>query len=70
MKQIHLLKIVVSGVQSSEKSSVLEFISGLSLPRGQETVTRCPIELQLRNTPRKEDELQKYGYLNIENTKK
>jgi len=29
-------------------SSVLESISGVSLPRGTNIVTRCPLELQLR----------------------
>ena len=53
---IDLPKIVVVGVQSSGKSSVLESITGLSLPRGQGTVTRCPIVLQMRNSYKKEDE--------------
>ena len=31
------------------KSSVLESLSGITLPRGQGTVTRCPLVLQLRS---------------------
>uniref|UniRef100_A0A8C2HNX4 Dynamin-type G domain-containing protein n=1 Tax=Cyprinus carpio TaxID=7962 RepID=A0A8C2HNX4_CYPCA len=35
--------------QSSGKSSVLEALSGIALPRGSGIVTRCPLELRLRN---------------------
>ncbi|XP_053471705.1 interferon-induced GTP-binding protein Mx2-like, partial [Ictalurus furcatus] len=34
--------------QSSGKSSVLEALSGVPLPRGSGIVTRCPLELKLR----------------------
>ena len=47
-EKIELPAIVVVGDQSSGKSSVLESISGVSLPRGTNIVTRCPLELQLR----------------------
>ncbi|KAK9820307.1 hypothetical protein WJX72_008773 [[Myrmecia] bisecta] len=40
--------IVVCGDQSAGKSSVIESISGIQLPRGQGIVTRAPLELQLR----------------------
>nr|XP_055035707.1 interferon-induced GTP-binding protein Mx3-like [Misgurnus anguillicaudatus] len=40
--------IVVIGDQSSGKSSVLEALSGVALPRGTGIVTRCPLELKLR----------------------
>ncbi|XP_073724823.1 interferon-induced GTP-binding protein Mx3-like isoform X2 [Misgurnus anguillicaudatus] len=40
--------IVVIGDQSSGKSSVLEALSGVALPRGSGMVTRCPLELKLR----------------------
>lgn len=46
--EVHLPGIVVIGNQSSGKSSVLESISGVPLPRGQGTVTRCPIQLSVR----------------------
>ena len=36
------------GDQSSGKSFVLEAITGISFPRGQGTVTRCPLILQSR----------------------
>lgn len=36
------------GDQSSGKSSVLEAISGISLPRGSGLVTRCPVRLIMR----------------------
>lgn len=45
---VHLPGIVVVGNQSSGKSSVLESISRVPLPRGDGTVTRCPVELQIR----------------------
>jgi len=47
-EKIELPAIVVVGDQSSGKSSVLESISGVQLPRGTNIVTRCPLELQLR----------------------
>lgn len=40
-ENIELPAIVVVGDQSSGKSSVLESISGVSLPRGTNIVTRC-----------------------------
>lgn len=45
---IELPAIVVVGDQSSGKSSVLESLSGIALPRGGGLVTRCPLELALR----------------------
>eukprot|EP01037_Dinobryon_pediforme_P038346 gene38346-46300_t len=47
VKDIHLPTIAVIGGQSSGKSSVLERISGVSLPRGTGMVTRCALEIQL-----------------------
>ena len=41
--------IVVVGDQSSGKSSLLESLSGVQLPRGAGICTRVPLELQLRN---------------------
>lgn len=40
--------IVVVGDQSSGKSSLLEVLSGVTLPRGEGICTRVPLELQLR----------------------
>ncbi|XP_056596278.1 interferon-induced GTP-binding protein Mx3-like [Triplophysa dalaica] len=45
---IALPTIVVIGDQSTGKSSVLEALSGVALPRGTGIVTRCPLELRLR----------------------
>ncbi|KGL75550.1 Interferon-induced GTP-binding protein Mx, partial [Tinamus guttatus] len=42
--------IAVIGDQSSGKSSVLEALSGVALPRGNGIVTRCPLELRLKKT--------------------
>uniref|UniRef100_W5L8S6 Myxovirus (influenza virus) resistance F n=1 Tax=Astyanax mexicanus TaxID=7994 RepID=W5L8S6_ASTMX len=47
-KDLNLPSIAVVGDQSSGKSSVLEAISGVALPRGSGIVTRCPLELKLR----------------------
>ncbi|XP_051548402.1 interferon-induced GTP-binding protein Mx2-like isoform X2 [Myxocyprinus asiaticus] len=47
-KDLALPTIVVIGDQSSGKSSVLEALSGVALPRGSGIVTRCPLELRLR----------------------
>lgn len=41
--------IVVVGDQSSGKSSLLEILSGVTLPRGEGICTRVPLELQLRH---------------------
>ncbi|XP_048397262.1 interferon-induced GTP-binding protein Mx1-like isoform X2 [Stegostoma tigrinum] len=47
-KDLNLPAIVVIGDQSSGKSSVLEALSGVSLPRGSGIVTRCPLEMKLK----------------------
>ncbi|KAM9454852.1 interferon-induced GTP-binding protein Mx3-like [Clarias gariepinus] len=47
-EDLALPTIVVIGDQSSGKSSVLEALSGVALPRGSGIVTRCPLELKLR----------------------
>ena len=47
---ISLPTIVVIGDQSSGKSSVLESISGINLPKGGGCVTKCPLIMQLRAT--------------------
>ncbi|CAF1559680.1 unnamed protein product, partial [Adineta ricciae] len=43
-EKITLPEIVVVGDQSVGKSSVLEAISGIQLPRAQDSCTRCPLE--------------------------
>ncbi|KAK2880991.1 hypothetical protein Q8A67_018259 [Cirrhinus molitorella] len=47
-KDLNLPAIAVIGDQSSGKSSVLEALSGVALPRGPGIVTRCPLVLKLR----------------------
>ncbi|XP_014523444.1 dynamin-related protein 4C [Vigna radiata var. radiata] len=48
---IQLPSIVVVGDQSSGKSSVLESLAGISLPRGQGICTRVPLVMRLQNHP-------------------
>ncbi|XP_049440253.1 interferon-induced GTP-binding protein Mx-like [Epinephelus fuscoguttatus] len=47
-EDFELPAIAVIGDQSSGKSSVLEALSGVALPRGSGIVTRCPLELQMK----------------------
>eukprot|EP00357_Protocruzia_adherens_P036460 CAMPEP_0114985458 /NCGR_PEP_ID=MMETSP0216-20121206/7870_1 /TAXON_ID=223996 /ORGANISM="Protocruzia adherens, Strain Boccale" /LENGTH=650 /DNA_ID=CAMNT_0002347761 /DNA_START=71 /DNA_END=2023 /DNA_ORIENTATION=- len=47
--EIELPQIVVIGDQSSGKSSVLESLTQVAFPKGQNCVTRCPIVVQIRN---------------------
>ncbi|XP_063068468.1 interferon-induced GTP-binding protein Mx-like isoform X2 [Engraulis encrasicolus] len=47
-QDLSLPAIAVIGDQSSGKSSVLEALSGVALPRGTGIVTRCPLVLQLK----------------------
>uniref|UniRef100_A0ACB8FIN6 Interferon-induced GTP-binding protein Mx1 n=1 Tax=Sphaerodactylus townsendi TaxID=933632 RepID=A0ACB8FIN6_9SAUR len=49
-KDLALPAIAVIGDQSSGKSSVLEALSGVALPRGSGIVTRCPLALILKKT--------------------
>ncbi|KAA0722604.1 Interferon-induced GTP-binding protein [Triplophysa tibetana] len=52
-KDLALPAIAVIGDQSSGKSSVLEALSGVALPRGSGIVTRCPLELKMIRTKEK-----------------
>ncbi|GAB4840084.1 Dynamin- protein 4C [Ancistrocladus abbreviatus] len=54
---IQLPTIVVVGDQSSGKSSVLESLAGISLPRGQGICTRVPLIMRLQNHAALESEL-------------
>ncbi|XP_063069629.1 interferon-induced GTP-binding protein Mx-like [Engraulis encrasicolus] len=47
-QDLALPAIAVIGDQSSGKSSVLEALSGVALPRGTGIVTRCPLVLELK----------------------
>ncbi|XP_059184557.1 interferon-induced GTP-binding protein Mx-like [Centropristis striata] len=62
-KDLALPAIAVIGDQSSGKSSVLEALSGVALPRGSGIVTRCPLELKMKRN--KEGE-EWYGYISYE----
>ncbi|GLT67069.1 hypothetical protein SLA2020_394020 [Shorea laevis] len=54
---IQLPTIVVVGDQSSGKSSVLESLAGIHLPRGQGICTRVPLIMRLQNQDSTEPEL-------------
>ncbi|KAG2457184.1 MXE protein, partial [Polypterus senegalus] len=47
-QDLPLPSIAVIGDQSSGKSSVLEALSGVSLPRGSGIITRCPLEMKMK----------------------
>ncbi|KAL1221079.1 Dynamin-related protein 4C [Cardamine amara subsp. amara] len=54
---IQLPTIVVVGDQSSGKSSVLESLAGISLPRGQGICTRVPLVMRLQRSSSPEPEI-------------
>ena len=47
-KELRVPSIVVAGSQSSGKSSLIEALAGVALPRDTGTCTRTPIEVRLR----------------------
>ncbi|KAG8974089.1 hypothetical protein FRC05_007837 [Tulasnella sp. 425] len=49
--ELDLPKIVVIGSQSVGKSSLIESMSGIALPRNSGTCTRCPMECRLQQAP-------------------
>lgn len=51
LREVVIPTIVVIGLQSHGKSSVLENIARIALPKGRDTVTRTPLELKLRRRP-------------------
>ncbi|KAL1527928.1 hypothetical protein AB1Y20_009301 [Prymnesium parvum] len=55
-REINSTRIVVLGDQSHGKSSLLEAISGVDLPRGDDIRTRAPLVLQLRKAAEDSDE--------------
>ncbi|KAK1379717.1 hypothetical protein POM88_026461 [Heracleum sosnowskyi] len=55
---IQLPTIVVVGDQSSGKSSVLESLAGISLPRGDGICTRVPLVIRLQNHAQSDSHLQ------------
>lgn len=64
-KDLSLPAIAVIGDQSSGKSSVLEALSGVALPRGNGIVTRCPLELKLKRLPDGQPWKGKICYRNV-----
>ncbi|XP_076210418.1 interferon-induced GTP-binding protein Mx-like isoform X2 [Aptenodytes patagonicus] len=64
-KDLSLPAIAVIGDQSSGKSSVLEALSGVALPRGNGIVTRCPLELKLKRIPATQEWRGKICYRHI-----
>ncbi|XP_053505842.1 interferon-induced GTP-binding protein Mx1-like isoform X1 [Ictalurus furcatus] len=66
-KDLALPAIAVIGDQSSGKSSVLEALSGVALPRGgEDIVTRCPLELKMKKSRQKDFWHGKIKYKDIE----
>ncbi|XP_042358390.1 interferon-induced GTP-binding protein Mx-like [Plectropomus leopardus] len=65
-KDLALPAIAVIGDQSSGKSSVLEALSGVALPRGSGIVTRCPLELKMKRKKEGEKWYGKISYHNYE----
>ncbi|XP_075870264.1 interferon-induced GTP-binding protein Mx-like [Nelusetta ayraudi] len=61
-RDLALPAIAVIGDQSSGKSSVLEALSGVALPRGSGIVTRCPLELKMKRKREGEDWYGKISY--------
>uniref|UniRef100_A0A8C8TT77 Interferon-induced GTP-binding protein Mx2 n=1 Tax=Peromyscus maniculatus bairdii TaxID=230844 RepID=A0A8C8TT77_PERMB len=65
-QDLALPAIAVIGDQSSGKSSVLEALSGVALPRGSGIVTRCPLVLKLKKLEQGEEWTGKVTYNDIE----
>ncbi|KAM6161429.1 interferon-induced GTP-binding protein Mx2-like isoform 2-T2 [Erethizon dorsatum] len=65
-QDLALPAIAVIGDQSSGKSSVLEALSGVALPRGSGIVTRCPLVLKLKKLRQEEEWRGKVSYMGIE----
>lgn len=63
-ESIQLPAIVVVGDQSSGKSSVLESLAGITLPRGQGIATRVPLILRLQSCHSKEESIITMSYGN------
>ncbi|XP_032132718.1 interferon-induced GTP-binding protein Mx1 isoform X1 [Sapajus apella] len=65
-QDLALPAIAVIGDQSSGKSSVLEALSGVALPRGNGIVTRCPLVLKLKKLVNEEEWKGKVSYQDFE----
>ncbi|KAL5483041.1 hypothetical protein ACEPAI_8270 [Sanghuangporus weigelae] len=51
--ELDLPQIVAVGMQNVGKSSLIEGMCGIKLPRASGTCTRCPIELRMKRSPNK-----------------
>ncbi|XP_004675614.2 PREDICTED: interferon-induced GTP-binding protein Mx1 [Condylura cristata] len=67
-QDLALPAIAVIGDQSSGKSSVLEALSGVALPRGSGIVTRCPLVLKLKKLMNEDSWKGKINYQGVEVT--
>ncbi|NXC49522.1 MX protein, partial [Penelope pileata] len=65
-KDLALPAVAVIGDQSSGKSSVLEALSGVALPRGNGIVTRCPLELKMKKTATSQEWRGRISYHSVE----
>ncbi|KAM9253703.1 interferon-induced GTP-binding protein Mx1-like [Dugong dugon] len=65
-QDLALPAIAVIGDQSSGKSSVLEALSGVALPRGSGIVTRCPLVLKLKKLVHEDKWMGKVSYKDLE----
>uniref|UniRef100_A0A3B3QI63 MX dynamin like GTPase 1 n=1 Tax=Paramormyrops kingsleyae TaxID=1676925 RepID=A0A3B3QI63_9TELE len=65
-QDLALPAIAVIGDQSSGKSSVLEALSGVALPRGSGIVTRCPLELKMKKIQAEDEWHGKIKYKEVE----
>lgn len=64
--QVNVTRIVVAGDQSHGKTSQLEALCGVDLPRGEGIVTRVPLILQLRQCQEEEDD--EYACISVQVT--
>eukprot|EP00058_Branchiostoma_floridae_P023178 XP_002608668.1 hypothetical protein BRAFLDRAFT_58103 [Branchiostoma floridae] len=65
-RDVTLPSVVVIGDQSAGKSSCLEAMSGVQLPRGSGIVTRCPLELRLKKSQDPESPWKGYIHYHFE----
>ncbi|NP_001297130.1 interferon-induced GTP-binding protein Mx1 [Mustela putorius furo] len=65
-QDLALPAIAVIGDQSSGKSSVLEALSGVALPRGSGIVTRCPLVLKVKKVTNQDEWRGKVSYQDFE----
>ncbi|XP_039376206.1 interferon-induced GTP-binding protein Mx2-like [Mauremys reevesii] len=65
-KDLALPAIAVIGDQSSGKSSVLEALSGVALPRSSGITTRCPLVLRLKKLAPQQEWKGRISYLDID----